>query len=120
MRFIAEQLWHMDSANLYIGVKSDYYWDNLSEQAKHDWDQKAVQIIDMAEPIWRSRVEDNYYEYLVIAASLPRARWTHLGATNVPLESRAEAEKSVQWAKDELDLETIIVKRRRGGEWTEA
>ncbi len=114
---IAEQLWHMDSANLYTGSDSQYYWDRMSEAARAPWYQRAVQIIDTAEPVWRKRVEDNYYEYLVIPATLPEARWTHLGATHVPLETRQEAEKSVAWARDEVGLETIIVRRRRGGEW---
>jgi hypothetical protein len=57
MAFIAEQLWHWDRDNQYIGVKSNYYWDNLSDVDRRPWYERAVMMIDTAEPIWRARVK---------------------------------------------------------------
>jgi len=67
MYTIAEMLWHMDSANLYIGAASENYWDNLSHERKHGWYMRAVQIINEAEPVWLRRTEQSRQKALAEA-----------------------------------------------------
>ena len=62
MYAIAEQLWFWDSANLYIGVMSAKYWDNLPESERQDWYDKAVLLFDKIEPVWLARTAENRRE----------------------------------------------------------
>ena len=62
MYAIAEQLWHWDTHNLYIGRESSYHWDNLGERERQDWYDKAVRLFDDIEPVWWARTAENRRE----------------------------------------------------------
>lgn len=56
MYAVAKLLWSFDFPD--VGIDSSYHWDLISDSSRHKYYQRAVQIIDTVEPVWRARVEE--------------------------------------------------------------
>ncbi|URP22135.1 hypothetical protein SEA_BIG4_51 [Microbacterium phage Big4] len=55
MAFIAAHLFAWDSANENRFDAEDV-WLGLSDAEREEWNQKAIRLIGLAEPVWRSRI----------------------------------------------------------------